>query len=104
MTRIDAWVAPAAKSKLVRQEVELGPLGDEQVEVAVEHCGLCHSDLSMLNNDWGLSQYPALLGREIIGRVVAVGSAVKGIHFIQEDSPKQIGEALAAFVCTLRSL
>jgi uncharacterized zinc-type alcohol dehydrogenase-like protein len=53
MPLIDAWVAPTAKSKLVRQQVELGPLDAEEVEVQVEHCGLCHSDLSVLNNDWG---------------------------------------------------
>jgi uncharacterized zinc-type alcohol dehydrogenase-like protein len=34
------------------EAVDLGPLGSEDVEVAVEHCGLCHSDLSVLNNDW----------------------------------------------------
>lgn len=79
MTKIDAWVAPAAKSKLVRQEIDLGPLREEEVEVAVEYCGLCHSDLSILNNDWGFSRYPAVLGHEVVGRVVAVGSAVKGI-------------------------
>ena len=94
MTRIDAWVAPAAKSKLVRQEVELGPLGDEEVEVAVEHSGLCHSDLSMLNNDWGFSQYPAVLGHEIIGRVVAVGSAAKGIA-----TGQRVGVGWAAGSC-----
>jgi alcohol/geraniol dehydrogenase (NADP+) len=49
------------------------------VEVAVEHCGLCHSDLSVLNNDWGISQYPVLLGHEVVGRVTAVGAAAKGV-------------------------
>jgi NADPH:quinone reductase-like Zn-dependent oxidoreductase len=67
MTTIDAWVAPTAKSKLVRQQVELGPLGDKEVEVQVEHYGLCHSDISMLNNDWGFSQFPAVLGHEAVG-------------------------------------
>lgn len=80
MALIDAWVAPAAKQKMVRQQIDLGPLlGAEEVEVAVEHCGLCHSDLSVLNNDWGFSHYPAVLGHEVIGRVIAVGSAAKGI-------------------------
>jgi uncharacterized zinc-type alcohol dehydrogenase-like protein len=79
MATINAWVAPTAKSKLVRQQVELGPLGDEEVEVQVEHCGLCHSDLSMLNNDWGFSQFPAVLGHEAVGRVVEVGRAAKGL-------------------------
>ncbi len=79
MALIDAYVAPAAKQKLVRQQIDLGPLAAEDVEVAVEHCGLCHSDLSVLNNDWGFSQYPAVLGHEVIGRVVEVGPAARGI-------------------------
>ncbi len=79
MSVIDAWVAPAAKQKLVRKQIDLGPLGPEEVEVQVEHCGLCHSDLSVLNDDWAFSQYPAVLGHEVIGRVVAVGSAAKGL-------------------------
>jgi alcohol/geraniol dehydrogenase (NADP+) len=79
MAMIDAWVTPTAKSKLVRQQVDLGPLGVEEVEVEVEHCGLCHSDLSVRNNDWGFSQFPAVLGHEAIGRVIEVGRAAKGL-------------------------
>ncbi|HVJ86003.1 MAG TPA: NAD(P)-dependent alcohol dehydrogenase [Caulifigura sp.] len=79
MATIDAWVATAAKSKLQRQKVDLGPLGPDDVEVQVEHCGLCHSDLSVLNNEWGVSTFPAVLGHEVIGKVVAVGSAARGI-------------------------
>jgi uncharacterized zinc-type alcohol dehydrogenase-like protein len=60
------------------ETLEPGPLGDEEVEVAVEHCGLCHSDLSVLNNEWGVSQFPAVLGHEVTGRATAVGSGVKG--------------------------
>ena len=54
-----AWIAKAAKQSMALESVDLGPLGAEDVEVAVEHCGLCHSDLSVLNNEWGISQYPA---------------------------------------------
>jgi uncharacterized zinc-type alcohol dehydrogenase-like protein len=79
MSLIDAWVAVAAKQKLVRQKLDLGPLGAEDVEVKVEHCGLCHSDVSVWNNEWGISQFPAVLGHEAIGRVIAVGSAAKGL-------------------------
>ena len=50
-----AWVAKAAKQSMALESVDLGPLGAEDLEVAVEHCGLCHSDLSVLNNDWGFS-------------------------------------------------
>jgi alcohol/geraniol dehydrogenase (NADP+) len=72
-----AWVVKAAKQPMVLETVDLGPLAAEDVEVAVEHCGVCHSDLSVLNNDWGISQYPAILGHEIVGRVTAVGPNAK---------------------------
>jgi len=80
MALIDAWVATSAKQQLVRQQIDLGPLSAEEVEVEVEHCGLCHSDLSVLKNDWGVSLYPAVLGHEVVGRVTAVGSAAKGLR------------------------
>ena len=51
------------------------PAADELV-LEVLHCGLCHSDLSMLDNDWGLSAYPLVPGHEVVGRVVAVGEGV----------------------------
>src|SRR5260370_42569388 len=74
-----AWIAKAPKQPMVLENVDLGPLGAEDVEVAVEHCGVCHSDLSVLNNDWGISQYPAILAHEVIGRVTAVGPHAKGL-------------------------
>ena len=54
-TNYQAWVAKSAKQPLALETVDAGPLGAEDVAVAVEHCGLCHSDLSILNNEWGLS-------------------------------------------------
>jgi alcohol/geraniol dehydrogenase (NADP+) len=63
--------------------VDLGRHAGEEVEIAVEHCGLCHSDLSILNNDWGLSQYPAILGHEVIGRITALGPDAKGLKIGQ---------------------
>jgi alcohol/geraniol dehydrogenase (NADP+) len=91
---IKAWVATAAKQKMVLQDIDLGPLGTEDVEVAVEHCGLCHSDLSVLNNDWGISQYPAVLGHEVVGRVMALGTATKGVKVGQ-----QVGVGWTAASC-----
>src|SRR5260221_10283392 len=76
-TNYQAWVVRAAKQPMVLEPLDSGPLGAEEVEVAVEHCGLCHSDLSILNNEWGISQYPAILGHEVIGRITSVGSNAK---------------------------
>lgn len=84
MPKVTAWVASSPKSQFIKQDIDLGPLGDEEVEVAVEYCGICHSDLSILNNDWGNAQYPAVLGHEVTGHVVAVGPGVKGIKVGQK--------------------
>jgi uncharacterized zinc-type alcohol dehydrogenase-like protein len=79
MSKTIAWVAAGPREKFVRQEIDLGPLGDDEVEVAVENCGICHSDLSVLHNEWGFSQYPAVLGHEVIGRILMTGAAVKSL-------------------------
>ncbi len=47
-----------AGGKLEPFEYELGPLKPDEVEIDVEYCGICHSDLSMLKNEWGLTRYP----------------------------------------------
>ncbi len=79
MSRIRGWAAQAAHQLLIPYEYESGLLGAEEVEVAVEYCGLCHSDLSVINNEWGFSKYPFVPGHEAVGRVVEVGSAAKGL-------------------------
>jgi Alcohol dehydrogenase GroES-like domain len=63
-----AWVAKAPKQPMVLKTADLGPLEAEDVEVAVEHCGVCHSDVSVSNNEWDISQYPAILGQGVVGR------------------------------------
>lgn len=83
MKKIHGWVAYGAKQKLEPFTYEPGPLGREEVEIAVEYCGLCHSDLSILNNDWGLSKYPLVPGHEAVGQVVAAGDGVKGLQIGQ---------------------
>lgn len=79
MAKIKTWAAQGAKQPLSLYEFDPGPLGAEEVEVAVEHCGLCHSDLSCLNNDWGYSKYPFIPGHEVVGKVVALGEHAKGL-------------------------
>jgi len=76
--RNKAWIVKAPKEPMKLGSVDLGPLGADEIEVGVEHCGLCHSDLSVFNNDWGLSQYPAVLGHEVVGRVTAAGPSARG--------------------------
>ncbi len=80
---IHAWAAPALSQPVVRFDFDPGPLGAEEVEIRVEHCGLCHSDLSMIDNEWGFSSYPVVGGHEVIGTVVALGEGAKGLKLGQ---------------------
>ncbi|OWK41583.1 NADPH-dependent aldehyde reductase Ahr [Fimbriiglobus ruber] len=79
MPAIRAYAAQQAKGDLKPFEFDPGPLGDEHVEIRVTHCGLCHSDLSMLDNEWGMSKYPFVPGHEVVGTVGAIGSHVKTV-------------------------
>lgn len=79
MTQIRGWATHGPGKPLELSCIEVGELGPEEVEVKVEYCGLCHSDLSTKNNDWGMSKYPVILGHEAVGTVVAVGDYAKGV-------------------------
>jgi len=55
-------------------------LGTHEVEIAITHCGICHSDIHLIANDWGISQYPFIPGHEIIGTVSAFGPEVRSLE------------------------
>lgn len=73
---ITVWQASEVGAKLQAAERPLLEPAANELVLEVLHCGLCHSDLSMLNNHWGLTSYPLIPGHEVVGRVVSVGSAV----------------------------
>jgi alcohol/geraniol dehydrogenase (NADP+) len=83
MTQIRAWATHNPKEKLVPYKFDPGPLKPDEVEVKVEYCGLCHSDLSVINNDWGISQYPLIPGHEVVGKIVDLGEHSKGLEIGQ---------------------
>ena len=72
---IQAFAALAAKQALVPHAYEPRPLGPRDVEIAISHCGVCHSDLHVIDNDWATSRYPLVPGHEIVGTVTETGSA-----------------------------
>lgn len=78
-TSIRSYAAFSQGSPLKPFEYNPGPLGPEEVEIAVSHCGICHSDVSMIDNEWGMTGYPLVPGHEIAGTVVATGEHVKGL-------------------------
>lgn len=77
---IKAYAAFEPGGELKLFDYDPGPLGDHQVEIDVEHCGICHSDLSMIDNEWGLSSYPLVPGHEVVGTIGAIGAGVTQLH------------------------
>ena len=76
---INAYAAPAAGAALEEFQYDPGELGEKDVEIAVEYCGICHSDLSIVNNEWGMTAYPAVPGHEVVGKIAQVGSKVTSL-------------------------
>jgi uncharacterized zinc-type alcohol dehydrogenase-like protein len=70
---ISSFAALAAKQALVSYEYEPAPLSSMDVEIEISHSGICHSDLHLIDDDWGVSKYPLVPGHEIVGTVVAAG-------------------------------
>ena len=83
MSTFHAYAASSANAPLKPFSFDPGELGPEEVEIKVTHCGICHSDLSMLDNDWGMSKYPFVPGHEVTGTVAALGDEAKGLKIGQ---------------------
>jgi len=64
---------------LLPYKYDPGALKADEVEVKISHCGVCHSDVHLIDNDWGISRYPFIPGHEIVGAVTAVGSSVANL-------------------------
>jgi alcohol/geraniol dehydrogenase (NADP+) len=76
MSEIHGLAVHAAGAHLLAYKYDPGELKAHEVEIKISHCGVCHSDVHLIDNDWGISKYPFIPGHEIVGTVVAVGSDV----------------------------
>lgn len=76
MTETIGYAVHKAGAPLQRFAFKRRQIGAEDVAIDILFCGICHSDLHQINNDWAGSQYPMVPGHEIIGRVTAVGAQV----------------------------
>jgi alcohol/geraniol dehydrogenase (NADP+) len=94
MPTFNAYAALAPHTSLQPFTFDPGELRAEEVEIEVTHCGLCHSDLSMLDNEWGMSTFPLVPGHEAVGKVVALGADSKGLKLGQ-----RVGVGWSAFSC-----
>lgn len=90
---VKAYGTDAANQPLHEMEITRRALRDTDVEIEMLYCGICHSDLHTIHNDWGSTAYPVVPGHEMIGRVSQVGKNV---------SKFQIGD-LAGIGCIVDS-
>jgi len=75
-----AYAAHSKKSALKPFVYEPLPLGPHDVEIRISHCGICHSDVHLVDGDWGMGSYPMVPGHEIVGTVAAVGPEVRHLE------------------------
>jgi len=77
---IKAYAAFEPGGRLTPFEYDPGPLMPGEVEIDVLYSGLCHTDLSMIDNTWGFTQYPLVPGHEVVGRVACIGDGVSRLE------------------------
>lgn len=88
MRTIDAYAAKEAGARLEPWQYEQGRLGAHDIRAKVHACGVCHSDLHIIDDDWGVSRYPLVPGHEVVGIVDEVGGEV---HHLKPGDKVGIG-------------
>jgi uncharacterized zinc-type alcohol dehydrogenase-like protein len=78
--KISAYAALSSKGRLQPYTYEPAPLQPFEILIKTTHCGLCHSDVHLIDDDWKRSRYPLVPGHEVIGQIVEKGEAV---HFLK---------------------
>ena len=78
--RIHAFAAMRSRETLRAFDYAPKELGPLEIEITITHCGICHSDLHLIDDDWGVSTYPLVPGHEIVGTITQAGSEVAGVR------------------------
>ncbi len=73
---VPAYAASSATSPLAPFAIERRDPGPHDLVIDIDYCGICHTDLHLVRDEWSHSRYPIVPGHEIVGRVVAAGSEV----------------------------
>ncbi|MFE8071883.1 NAD(P)-dependent alcohol dehydrogenase [Marinobacteraceae bacterium S3BR75-40.1] len=76
MNATKGFAAQSPESGLAPIDFERREPRPDDVSIEIDYCGVCHTDIHFVQNDWGFTQYPVVPGHEIIGHVTAVGSDV----------------------------
>ena len=74
--QVKGFAAQSSTSPLAPFTFERRDMRDNDIEIDILYCGVCHSDLHQVRNDWGFATFPVVPGHEIIGRVTRAGASV----------------------------
>jgi alcohol/geraniol dehydrogenase (NADP+) len=95
-----ARAAHSKRSSLKPFVYEPAPLGPHDAEIRISHCGICHSDVHLVDGDWDSGSYPMVPGHEIVGTIAAVGPEVEHLEAGQRVGVGwQRGACLACEAC-----
>lgn len=78
--KIEAYAAHRAGGRLEPFSYTAGEVGPWDVRVRISHCGICHSDVHLIDNDWQMTGYPLVPGHEIVGTIEEVGASVRHLE------------------------
>ena len=73
---VKAFGAASKEDDLVEMQIDRREVTENDIEIEILYCGVCHSDLHTARNDWGGTKYPSVPGHEIVGKITNVGSGV----------------------------
>lgn len=76
MIPVHSFAAMDSNTPLVPYSFERRAVGPDDVQIDILYCGVCHSDLHQVKNEWGGSNYPMVPGHEIVGKVISIGTNV----------------------------
>lgn len=98
---ISSYAVFGQGEKLVPFSYENKEILPHEVSVKISHCGICHSDIHLIDNDWGVSNFPLVPGHEIIGTITDKGSQVSHLDVGQRVGIGwQCGSCLECHYCT----
>ncbi|KAI2080948.1 hypothetical protein LOZ36_006342 [Ophidiomyces ophidiicola] len=81
----EGWVSHSATSPLTFTTFKPKPFSPFDVDIKVTHCGICGSDIHTLRSGWGPTNYPCVVGHEIVGHIARVGSSVRSLNSPSKD-------------------
>ncbi|HEX8339111.1 MAG TPA: NAD(P)-dependent alcohol dehydrogenase, partial [Pyrinomonadaceae bacterium] len=88
MIKTNGYAAPTAGATLEPFSFDRRDLGPRDILIDIEYCGVCHSDIHQVRDEWGGSIYPMVPGHEIVGRVARAGAEVSKFR---EGDPAGVG-------------